>query len=81
MLENIYGKIYRVLNDSLYFSTLSIFELEYSFANAQDSITKNKIRDTIITIQCTSELFEIPIKSEMAVLYGDLKSILFELPH
>ncbi len=62
--------------DVLFFSVLSVFELEYSFANVTDKMKAKKIRATIQTILKNPNLFSLPIKAEMAQWYGKVKRIL-----
>ena len=71
------GKLEQLADeDILCFSVLSVFELEYSFANATDTMKANKIRETIDTILNTPNLLSLPIKAEMAWWYGKAKRIL-----
>lgn len=58
--------------DIVQVSFMTIFELEYSFSNANDNNKKAEIRETI---EQTKRLFQIvPLKIEFAETYGEIKT-------
>lgn len=64
--------------DQLFVSVLTFFELEYSIANAPDLLKKQELRNTLEHLKYRSAFFSLPIREEMAYLYGEIKSVLKE---
>lgn len=57
--------------DLLFVSVLSIFELEYSYANAEDSLKRQQIRNTIDDIKNSRFITLLPLEAESARIYCD----------
>ncbi len=63
-------------DDIIFVSILSLFELEYSFANTNDCEKKKQIHDTIDDIKYDSFFNILSINTETARIYGEIKSLL-----
>ncbi|MBF0228340.1 MAG: type II toxin-antitoxin system VapC family toxin [Desulfamplus sp.] len=63
-------------DDILFISILSLFELEYSFANTNDNLKKSQIRTTINDIKYDSFFNILSINTETSRIYGEVKSTL-----
>lgn len=75
--SRIIAKVKKLQSNSLLcISVLSLFELEYSVANAIDSTKKIKIRNTIEDIKNNPFWTILSVKPESARFYGEIKTLL-----
>ncbi|MBF0243616.1 MAG: type II toxin-antitoxin system VapC family toxin, partial [Desulfamplus sp.] len=63
-------------DDLVCISILSLFEFEYSFANTTEPVKKSQIRNTIDNIQYNSFFNILSLNTEIARIYGEVKSLL-----
>ncbi|SLM31756.1 hypothetical protein MTBBW1_420021 [Desulfamplus magnetovallimortis] len=68
----------RILQDSdqLFVSVLTFFELEYSITNTSDLLKKQELRNTLEHLKYRSNFSSLPIREDMAYLYGEIKCTL-----